>query len=65
MVLSMPVEPNFEDNDVCVGYKNPYDGLSVPGLQADALSWDAQAKNGEGQARTSTKGGDPGSEVHT
>lgn len=45
-----------EDNDVRVGYKTPYDGLSVEGLQADALTWAAEAKK-LGQARTSTKGG--------
>ncbi|HOC14330.1 MAG TPA: hypothetical protein PLL50_10950 [Propionicimonas sp.] len=33
-----------EDNDVRVGYRNPYDGLSIPGLHADALSWAAEAK---------------------
>lgn len=45
-----------EDNDVRVGYRTPYDGLSVPGLHADALSWAAEAKK-MGQARTATKGG--------
>ena len=45
-----------EDNDVRVGYKTPYDGLSIEGLQADALTWAADAKK-LGQARTSTKGG--------
>lgn len=45
-----------EDNDVRVGYRNPYDGLSLSGLHADALSWAAEAKK-QGQARTSTKGG--------
>ncbi|UQN15474.1 hypothetical protein [Gulosibacter sp. ACHW.36C] len=45
-----------EDNDVRVGYRNPCDGLSVPGLHADALSWSAQEKN-EGQVGTLTKGG--------
>lgn len=45
-----------EDNDVRVGYRNPYDGLSIPGLHADALSWAAEAKK-MGQARTATKGG--------
>lgn len=44
-----------EDNDVRVGYKTPYDGLSVEGLQADALTWAAEAKK-LGQARTPTKG---------
>ncbi len=39
-----------------VGYRNPYDGLSIPGLHADALSWAAEAKK-MGQARTATKGG--------
>ncbi|MEZ7716202.1 hypothetical protein O3790_10845, partial [Micrococcus luteus] len=34
-----------EDNDVRVGYRNPYDGLSVEGLQADALIWAAEAKS--------------------
>jgi hypothetical protein len=29
---------------VRVGYRNPYDGLSIPGLHADALSWAAEAK---------------------
>ena len=33
-----------EDNDVRVGYRNPYDGLSLSGLHADALSWAAEAK---------------------
>ncbi|MBE4694843.1 recombinase family protein [Brevibacterium casei] len=45
-----------EDNDVRVGYRNPYDGLSRSGLHADALSWAAEAKK-MGQARTATKGG--------
>lgn len=45
-----------EDNDVRVGYRNPYDGLSLSGLHADALSWAAEAKK-MGQARTATKGG--------
>lgn len=27
-----------------VGYKMPYDRLSVEGLQADVLSWAAEAK---------------------
>ena len=35
---------------------NPYDGLSVPGLHADALSWAAEAKK-MGQAEFATKGG--------
>ncbi|SDY98773.1 hypothetical protein SAMN05428934_107127 [Tessaracoccus flavus] len=45
-----------EDNDVRVGYRTPYDGLSIPGLQADALTWAAEAKK-EGQVGTPTKGG--------
>lgn len=45
-----------EDNDVRVGYRNPYDGLSIPGLHADALSWAAEAKK-MGKAEPSTKGG--------
>lgn len=45
-----------EDNDVRVGCRNPYDGLSIPGLHADALSWTAEAKK-MGQAGTATKGG--------
>jgi len=45
-----------EDNDVRVGYRNPYDGLSLAGLHADALSWAAEAKK-MGQAGTATKGG--------
>ena len=45
-----------EDNDVRVGYRNPYDGLSIPGLHADALSRAAEAKK-MGQAKPSTKGG--------
>lgn len=45
-----------EDNDVRVGYRNPYDGLSIPGLHADALSWTAEAKK-MGQVGTATKGG--------
>ncbi|MDI9591415.1 MAG: recombinase zinc beta ribbon domain-containing protein, partial [Acidobacteriota bacterium] len=45
-----------EDNDVRVGYKTPYDGLSTEGLQADALTWATEAKK-MGQVRTSTKGG--------
>ena len=45
-----------EDNDVRVGYRNPYDGLSLSGLHADALSWAAEAKK-MGQAGTATKGG--------
>ncbi len=45
-----------EDNDVRVGYRTPYDGLSVPDLHADALSWAAQAKKA-GQAGASIKGG--------
>jgi len=44
------------DNDVRVGYRNPYDGLSIPGLHADALSWTAEAKK-MGQVGTATKGG--------
>ena len=39
-----------------VGYRNPYDGLSIPGLHADALSWAAEAKK-MGQADLATKGG--------
>lgn len=39
-----------------VGYRNPYDGLSIPGLHADALSWAAEAKE-MGQADPATKGG--------
>ena len=45
-----------EDNDVRVGYRNPYDGLSIPGLHADALTWAAEAKK-MGQADPATKGG--------
>ena len=45
-----------EDNDVRVGHRTPYDGLSVPDLQADALTWAAEAKK-EGQVGTPTKGG--------
>ena len=45
-----------EDNDVRVGYRNPYDGLSLSGIHADALSWAAEAKK-MGQGRTATKGG--------
>ena len=45
-----------EDNDVRVGYRNPYDGLSLSGLHADALSWAAEAKK-MGQEGTATKGG--------
>lgn len=45
-----------QDNDVRVGYRNPYDGLSTPGLHADALTWAAEAKK-EGQVGTPTKGG--------
>ncbi|WP_282852364.1 hypothetical protein [Gulosibacter sediminis] len=45
-----------EDNDVRVGYRNPCDGLSVPGLHADALGWSAQEKK-KGQVGTLTKGG--------
>ncbi|WP_370894991.1 hypothetical protein [Janibacter sp. GXQ6167] len=45
-----------EDNDVRVGYSNPYDGLSIPGLNADALSWAAEARK-MGQADPATKGG--------
>ncbi len=44
-----------EDNDVCVGYRNPYDGLSLSGLHADALSWAAEAKK-MGQGRTCDQG---------
>ena len=44
-----------EDNDVRVGYRNPHDGLSVPGLHADALRWAAEAKN-IGLADPATKG---------
>ena len=44
-----------EDNDVRVGYRNPYDGLSIPGLHVDALSRAAEAKK-MGQAKPSTKG---------
>ena len=39
-----------------VGYRKPYDGLSIPGLHADALSWAAEAKK-MGQTGTATKGG--------
>ena len=35
-----------EDNDVRVGYRKPYDGLSIPGLHADALSWAARQGKG-------------------
>ena len=45
-----------EDNDVRVGYRTPYDGLSDADLQADALTWAAEAKK-EGQVRTSSKDG--------
>lgn len=45
-----------EDNDVLVGYRNPYDGLSIPGLHADSLTWAADAKK-MGQADPATKGG--------
>ncbi|MEV7527629.1 hypothetical protein [Agrococcus sediminis] len=45
-----------EDNDVRVGYRTPYDGLSDADLQADALTWAAEAKK-EGQVRTSSKAG--------
>lgn len=45
-----------EDNDVRVGYRTPYDGLSIAELQADALTWAAEAKK-MGQAGTSSKGG--------
>lgn len=44
-----------EDNDVRVGYRNPYDGLSLSGLHADALSWAAEAKK-MGQGRTCDQG---------
>ena len=39
-----------------IGYRNPYDGLSLSGLHADALSWAAGAKK-MCQAGTATKGG--------
>ncbi len=39
-----------------VGYRNPSDGLSIPGLHADALSPAAEAKR-MGQVRTATEGG--------
>ncbi len=39
-----------------VGYRNPYDGLSLSGLHTDALSWAAGTKK-MGQGRTATKGG--------
>lgn len=48
-----------EDNDVRVGYRTPFDGLSNPDLQADALTWaaDAQKAQKKGQAGTPTTGG--------
>lgn len=45
-----------EDNDVRVGYRSPYDGLANTDLQADALTWAAQARK-QGQDRTPTTGG--------
>lgn len=45
-----------DDNDVRVGYRNLHDGLTNTDLQADALTWAAQARQ-QGQARTPTKGG--------
>lgn len=38
------------------GYRTPYDGLSIPDLQAGALTWAAEAKK-EGQVGTPTEGG--------
>lgn len=59
-----------EDNDIHVGYRTPYDGLSNPDLQADALTWADQARahaeatgaestgtRKKGQTRTSSKAG--------
>ena len=36
-----------EDNDVRVGYRTPYDGLSVPDFQADALTRAADAQKAQ------------------
>ena len=58
-----------EDNDIRVGYRTPFDGLSNTDLQADALTWADQAHaqaeahaeatgaRKKGQAETTTKGG--------
>ena len=57
-----------EDNDIHVGYRTPYDGLSNPDLQADALTWADQARAAatgaeatgtrkKGQTQTCSKGG--------
>ena len=43
-----------EDNDVRVGYRNPYDGLSNPGLHADA---EVVGRGKKGQDDPATKGG--------
>ncbi|MDO5084139.1 MAG: hypothetical protein Q4D89_12175 [Arachnia propionica] len=43
-------------NDVRVGYRSPYDGLANTDLQADALTWAAQARK-QGQDGTPIKGG--------
>ena len=56
-----------EDNDIHVGYRTPFDGLSNTDLQADALTWADQARaqaeatsagaRKKGQASLPTKGG--------
>ncbi len=58
-----------EDNDIHVGYRTPFDGLSNTDLQADALTWanqaraqaeahaEATAARKKGQVSTPTKGG--------
>ncbi|SBN95856.1 Cassette chromosome recombinase B [Propionibacterium freudenreichii] len=58
-----------EDNDIRVGYRTPFDGLSSTDLQADALTWAEQARtqveahaeavgtHKKGQVSTPTKGG--------
>ncbi len=46
----------YADNDVRVGYRSPYDGLANTDLQADALTWAAQARK-QGQDGTPTEGG--------
>ena len=52
-----------EDNDVRVGYRTPYDGLSDVDVQADALTWATEARK-EGQVQLPPRVV-PWSKVHT
>lgn len=44
-----------EDNDIRVGYARPFDALCDAEVQADALTWAKNARNGN-EARTPSKG---------